>query len=74
MAMMTTREFIDLLRASDPDGTRLVMLRVWDEGDSKDIVAFGELDERAQFSLKNRRQMQGEDRDILRIDIPVSFV
>mgnify|MGYP000495302897 CR=1 FL=1 len=74
MKMWTTADLIRQLQQQDPDGTRIVKIRVFDEDDDKEnIAAFGELDGRTSISLKDAEATSEGDKRIVRIDIPLTF-
>lgn len=73
MQLMTSNELIELIKQQDPEGKRLVFLRIYDEMDrsGKDFpVAFGEIDaDTLRVSCKDAYATQMGDKDVLCLDL-----
>ncbi len=68
MPLLTTAEFIQKLHDQDPNGTRLISFRIYDEDDQDALMAHGEID-KVGLVLKSGQQTDEGDRDTLRVDL-----
>jgi hypothetical protein len=67
---MTTNEFIELLMQQDPNGNKVLYLRIIDDGTDDELVAFGDFDKDDIFVYqKSAHQTTYGDMDVVVVDI-----
>jgi hypothetical protein len=52
----------------DPEGSKLMSFRVYDEDDHDDLVAHGEIDD-VQVTIKYAQQTEEGDKDVVRVSL-----
>lgn len=68
MPLLRTRDVIEMLQQQDPDGTRIVYFRIYDETSPDDLVASGEVDS-IELTLKDAYQTIEGDQKVIRIGL-----
>jgi len=72
MAQLTTNDLIDILKEQDPEGNRVIFLRI-ESDEYSDYVASGDIDAiEINVALKDGYQTSEGDKNILRITLPLN--
>lgn len=66
--LMTSAEFIELIKAQDGGGGKIISFGIYNADNHDEMVASGEIDN-AQVYLKFAQQTDEGDKDIVRVDL-----